>query len=115
LEEKIAEQFRKRGLGDGEYEKTKLSYTVPASNHTYKPDFKLRDGLFVETKGFFEPKDRKKHLDVRASNPKIEIRFVFSRSANPIRKGSKTTYAMWCEKHGFVYADKLIPEEWFNV
>ncbi len=31
----------------------------------------------------------------------------------PISKNSKTTYAIWCEKNGYKYADKEIPEEWF--
>ena len=32
---------------------------------------------------------------------------------NKINKKSKTTYGMWCEKNGFKYADKEIPDEWF--
>jgi len=44
----------------------------------------------------------------------FDIRFVFSSSKAKIRKGSKTSYADWCNKNGFLYADKLIPEEWFN-
>lgn len=114
LEDKIAEQFRSKGRGDGEYEQHKLRYTTPPTEHKYTPDFKLRDGVFLETKGYFTPEDRKKHLFIRESNPGIEVRFVFSRSAAPIRKGSKTTYADWCRKHGFLFADKLIPEEWFK-
>ena len=31
-----------------------------------------------------------------------------------IRKGSKTTYGMWCDKHKFLYADKDVPQDWIE-
>ena len=31
-----------------------------------------------------------------------------------IRKGSKTTYADFCEKHGIVWAEKEIPTDWLK-
>jgi hypothetical protein len=46
--------------------------------------------------------------------PLLDIRFVFSRSASPIRKGSKTTYAAWCDKLGIPFADKLVPQAWID-
>ena len=49
---------------------------------------------------------------VKEQHPKVDIRFVFSNSKNKISKISKTTYAMWCKKYGFKYADKHIPKEW---
>lgn len=39
---------------------------------------------------------------------------MFSRARTPIYKGSKTTYADWCEKNGFQWAEKLIPREWIE-
>ena len=48
----------------------------------------------------------------RLSNPDLDIRFVFSRSASPIRTGSPTTYADWCRTHGFLFADKMVPTAW---
>lgn len=51
---------------------------------------------------------------IRKQYPLYDIRFVFSDSKAKISKGSKTTYGDWCNKHGFLYADKLIPEEWLN-
>jgi hypothetical protein len=58
--------------------------------------------------------DRKKHLLIREQYPNLDIRFVFTNSKAKINKGSKTTYADWCDKNSFKYADKLIPKEWFN-
>lgn len=40
LETRIDEQLKAQGI-DGEYEQHEVSYTVPATHHTYKPDFKL--------------------------------------------------------------------------
>ena len=112
LEETISQQIESQGI-KVEYETEKLPYIIPASNHTYSPDFKLPNGIRVETKGRFVAADRKKHLLVKAQNPNLDIRFVFSNSKNKITKNSKTTYADWCEKNGYKYADKVIPEDWF--
>jgi hypothetical protein len=90
-----------------------VAYIIPASEHTYNPDFKLPNGIIIETKGRFVIADRKKHLLVKQQHPELDIRFVFTNSKNKINKKSKTTYADWCEKNGFKYADKEIPEEWF--
>lgn len=80
----------------------------------YTPDFLLPNGIIVETKGRFTPQDRKKHLCIKEQHPNLDIRFVFSNSKAKIRKGSKTSYAMWCEKHKFLYADKDVPAEWIK-
>lgn len=112
LEETISSQINGRGI-DVKYESEKIPYTIPASNHTYNPDFKLPNGIFVETKGRFVAADRKKHLLVKSQNPELDIRFVFSNSKNKITKSSKTSYGDWCDKNGFKYADKIIPEDWF--
>ena len=112
LEETISQQIESKGI-KVEYETEKVPYIIPASNHTYSPDFKLPNGIRVETKGRFVAADRKKHLLVKAQNPNLDIRFVFSNSKNKITKNSKTTYADWCEKNGYKYSDKVIPEDWF--
>ena len=62
----------------------------------------------------FRSEDRRKMRLVKEQNPELDIRFVFTRSSSKINKGSKTTYADWCSRYGFKYADKLIPEEWLN-
>ena len=113
LEERIAEQLDQLGV-EYTYEKVKLKYIRPASEHIYTPDFVLANGIIVETKGRFLLADRMKHLMVKKHNPELDIRFVFSNSNARISKASKTTYAMWCRKHGYKFADKTIPEEWVH-
>jgi hypothetical protein len=113
LEERVAEQLDQLGV-EYTYEKVKLKYIRPASEHIYTPDFVLANGIIVETKGRFLLADRMKHLMVKKHNPDLDIRFVFSNSNARISKASKTTYAMWCRKHGYQFADKTIPQEWLN-
>lgn len=96
------------------YEEFKVGYTKPASSHKYTPDFVLPNGIIVETKGLWDVDDRKKHELIRKQHPKLDIRFVFSRSASPIRKGSKTTYADVCTKMGITFADKVVPQAWID-
>jgi hypothetical protein len=112
LEETISNQIASKGI-EVQYESEKVAYIIPASEHNYHPDFKLPNGIRIETKGRFVIADRKKHLLVKEQNPNLDIRFVFSNSKNKINKRSKTTYADWCDKNGFKYADKVIPDEWF--
>lgn len=111
LEEEIAKYLKKKKV-KCIYESLKIKYTIPESEHTYTPDFPLPNDIIVEAKGIFDAADRKKHLLIRAQHPDLDIRFVFSRSASRISKRSKTTYADWCNAHGFLYADKTIPAEW---
>ena len=113
LEEDIDKTLQENQI-DGEYEQHTINYIIPESKHTYTPDFRLPSGIFVETKGRFVIEDRKKHLLIKAQHPELDIRFVFQNSRGKIRKGSKTTYADWCDKHGFIYADKTIPTDWLK-
>jgi hypothetical protein len=113
LEERIAEQLDKAGV-DYTYEQVKLNYIKPASKHVYTPDFVLANGIIVETKGRFLLADRQKHILVKRHNPTLDIRFVFSNSKARISKASRTTYADWCNKNGFKFADKEIPQEWMD-
>ena len=94
-----------------EYECTKLNYFIEAN---YIPDFKVR-GIYLEAKGFFKPSDRRKMLAVKRQHPELDIRFVFQAPYNKINKKSKTTYAMWAEKHGFPWcAYYAIPLNWLK-
>ncbi len=81
---------------------------------TYTPDFMLDNGIIVETKGIFDSEDRRKHLEVRKQHPELDIRFVFSNSMAKLYKGSKTRYCNWCDKNGFIWAHRVIPEEWLK-
>jgi len=116
LEQTVADQIKKHGLRV-KYEDpaSRIKFTQPAIDRTYTPDFVLPNGIVVETKGRFTLEDRKKHLWIKEQcGDQYDIRFVFSNSRAKIRKGSKTSYADWCDKNGFLYADKLIPEKWFK-
>lgn len=97
-----------------EYETLKLKYLEPAQERTYTPDFKLPNGIIIETKGRFTTADRKKHLLIQQQHPELDIRFVFSNPSSSIYKGSPTTNAMWAEKHGFKWAARVIPKEWLK-
>lgn len=113
LEMKIDESLKNQGI-DGEYEQHIIQYTKPETHHKYHPDFKLPNGIFIETKGRFLTDDRKKHLLIKAQHPELDIRFLFQNSKTKISKASKTTYADWCIKHGFQFADKEIPSDWLK-
>jgi hypothetical protein len=113
LEQKIAESLDKAGVSY-KYEDQVIEYLKPAKIAKYTPDFVLENGIIIEVKGRFLTADRQKHLLVRKQRPELDIRFVFSRSKERISKKSRTTYAMWCEKHGFLYADETIPLEWLQ-
>ena len=113
LEEDIDNVLKQVGV-DGEYEKHKINYTKPETKHTYTPDFRLPNGVFIETKGRFVLADRKKHILIKQQHPDLDIRFVFQNAKNKIRKGSKTTYGDWCTKHGFLSSEKVIPSEWLD-
>jgi hypothetical protein len=80
----------------------------------YAPDFVLENGIIIEAKGEFKSVDRKKHLLIKEQHPDQDIRFIFSNPQQRISKRSSTTYAMWCEKYGFLYA-KTLPAEWLRV
>lgn len=111
LEYEVAKQLDGEGIAF-EYEHRKIPYQRKPS--TYLVDFELPNGILVETKGRFTSVDRAKHLLIKQQHPEYDIRFVFSRSSSKLYKGSTTTYATWCEKHGFKYADKEVPKEWLN-
>jgi hypothetical protein len=113
LEERIAQELTELGVGYT-YEEEVIEYLKPARVSKYTPDFVLENGIIIETKGRFLTADRQKHLLVKKQHPDKDIRFVFSRSKTKISKQSKTTYADWCEKNGFLYADLTIPEQWLK-
>ena len=109
LEEKVADLLE--GLGVSyEYEPEKLSYTI---EHNYTPDFVLPNYIYLDTKGYWDPADRRKVLAVKRDNPDVDLRMVFQSPFNTISKKSKTTYAQWCEKHDIPWTSfHNIPLDW---
>ena len=109
LEEKVSDLLCELGI-DYEYESTKVPYQI---QHNYTPDFLLPNGVFLETKGYWDSADRRKMKAVKEQDPYLDIRMVFQSPYNRITKKSKTTYAKWCEKHDIPWTSwHDIPLEW---
>ena len=113
FEHKVSDQLKENKIDFG-YETTVIDYIKPETKHTYTIDFTLPNGILVETKGRWVIEDRKKHLLIKKQHPELDIRIVFMSGKTKIRKGSKTTYGMFCDKHGILWAEKTIPESWFS-
>ena len=112
FEAQFARMLNKNNI-EFKYESEKIPFQPDI--RTYNPDFYLPEhSFFIETKGRLTQDDRKKHLLVKEQNPDYDVRFFFINSAKKIYKGSKTTYAMWCDKHGFQWAETELPKEWLN-
>ena len=114
LEEEIAKQLTDLGVSY-DYETLTILYKKPEQQSRYTPDFTLPNGIIIEGKGQFVTSDRKKHKLIKKEfGNKYDIRFVFSNSKQKIGKKSKTTYADWCIRYGFKFADKEIPQSWIE-
>ena len=101
-----------------EYETESFTYVV-AETRTYTPDFKISRGFkgppfYIEYKGILDLQTRKKMLRVRDQHPELDIRFVFQKPNNKIRKNSPTTYGKWASDNGFKWADNKLPKEWLK-
>jgi len=112
LEQTVAAQITKENHAL-RYETTKIQW-VDFSIRSYTPDFILDNGIILEVKGFWATADRRKHTEIRKQHDTLDIRLVFENSKRKIRKGSKTTYAAWCEKRDILYCDRVIPITWLQ-
>jgi hypothetical protein len=97
-----------------EYETLKIKYIIPSSEHSYTPDIILPNGIILEVKGRLVKADRDKHLLIKQQHPELDIRFLFQNANNKIRKGSKTTYAQWCDKNDILWCEKIVPDAWIK-
>ena len=116
LEETISKVLEEQGI-DVLYETDKVYYQIPERQSRYTPDFKLQKAngfWYLETKGIWAVQDRAKHILIKKQHPNIDIRFLFSNARAKLYKGSKTTYADYCEKNGFRYAHKHMPQDWLD-
>lgn len=86
-------------LTGAEYETVGLVYRLPPA--VYTPDFQLPNGILLEAKGFFKAADRTKMKLVRAQHPHVDLRVVLQTPYKTLSPASMTTYAGWCEQHGF--------------
>ena len=107
------ESFEKQANGKGEYTNRGQKKILGIK---YTPDFILRksDGskMYIETKGLWTVKDRFKARLVHEEHDPLDLRYVFSNQNARLYKGSPTSYAMYCQRLGWKYAHKVIPEEW---
>lgn len=81
------------------YEQDKIKYVIPASNHTYTPDFTVTNNVYIETKGLWTGVDRKKAVLLKQQHPEVTILYVLQRNQG-LSKKSKTTYLDWAAKNG---------------
>lgn len=117
LEDKFAEYLRSQNI-HYDYESVSVKYKI-SKTKIYKPDFPLQckykdKVILIETKGWFDAKDRQKILYVLESNPGIDLRLVFERD-NKLNKKSNTRYSDWAKKNGIKYHVGIgLPEEWIK-
>ena len=70
--------------------------------------------MYIETKGRFLGSDRSKHLLIKEQHPELDIRFVFTNPDQKLYKGAKSRYYQWCDTNDFMWAHRVIPEEWLK-
>lgn len=88
-----------------------ISYVMKGS---YLPDFVLSNGIIIEAKGYLDAAACKKMKAVKASNPHLDIRFVFQNANGKRNRRAKLRNWEWAEKHGFPWAEGTIPLAWFK-
>lgn len=117
LEDSVNESLQSTGLSYG-YETEVITYVQPAVSRKYTPDFvmtkKAGGTMYLETKGRWVKTDRQKFDWIFDQYPDIDIRFVFQNPNAKLYKGSKTTYAQYCDKKGWKWAKKDVPQEWLD-
>lgn len=94
-----------------QFEPYYIPYVLKGS---YLPDFVLPNGVIVEAKGYLDAATCKKMKAVKASNPELDIRFVFQHANGKRNKRSKIKNWEWAERHGFPWAEGTIPLEWWR-
>jgi len=112
LENRFQEACKLRGW-ELPYEISKIKYVIPASNHTYTPDFTVTSNVFIETKGLWTGADRKKAVLIKDQHPDIIILYVLQRNQK-ISKKSATTYLDWAAKNGLDACIFANTEHWTN-
>lgn len=105
----VANNLEQRNITFG-YESMLIRYVLECR---YTPDFILPNGIIIETKGRLLQKDARKHRAIKKQHPELDIRFVFT-DINKRVENSKFTNYQWCQKYGFEYAERVIPQEWIE-
>lgn len=102
FEQALFNQLKKAKVKFG-YEPEKIPYTIDA---VYHPDFVLDGRIYIESKGWFRPEDKRKLSNVKRCHPTLDLRIVFqSATESNIR---------WAERRDIPWAEKTIPKEWIT-
>jgi hypothetical protein len=101
----------KRSRKTLQYEPYFIPYVIKGSYH---PDFVLSNGIIVEAKGYLDAAACRKMLAVKASNPHLDIRFIFQNANGKRNKRAKLKNWQWAEKHSFPWAEGTIPLSWYK-
>jgi Autographiviridae endonuclease I len=105
FEKRINLQLKRSKLSF-KYEGEKIPYVL--AGH-YIPDFVLQTStgtLYIETKGYLRPEDKRKMCAVKKQHPELDIRIVFY--------AKRVKQITWAEKAGFKWAIEKIPKEWLE-
>jgi len=99
---------------DARYEADTFEYLVEETRK-YTPDWTVykKNGrvVYLEYKGVLDGTTRKKMKLMKKQHPKLDIRLIFQKAGNKIYRGSKTTYGMWADQHGFKWEDNAMPKD----
>jgi hypothetical protein len=95
-----------------EYEQERIPYVIKG---TYIPDYRIKGtDIFLEAKGRLDAATCRKMIAVKASNPKLDIRFIFYDANKKLNKRSKMRHWEWAEKHGYPWCQGRVPLEWLK-
>ena len=115
LEERVQLNLNARGVAY-EYEPCKLPYVV---ERNYIPDLKINE-MYIEVKGYFRQDAQRKMRSMKEQHPELDIRFLFQRANSTVqgakkrKDGTKMTCSERADRHGFIWAEEIIPEEWIK-
>jgi len=111
LKKKLRNRFETKI--DKQIKRSKLIYAYEGERWPYVlachyiPDFDIitpNGHLYIETKGYLRPEDKRKLAAVKRQHPDKDIRIVFySRNKSYIR---------WAERNGYRFSIGSIPKEW---
>jgi hypothetical protein len=126
FETRVGIDLEERGV-DFEYERESYKYKAKPYNakcedcgskkvfetRSYTPDFFLPNGIIIEAKGRWMPKERKILKALKESNPELDIRMLFMRD-NWLTTKHVQRYSDWCDKNGIGYAVGRVPQGWVD-
>ena len=105
FEESVYKKLRRSKVAF-EYEAERVKYTIAS---VYVPDFVIiredNTKLYIETKGYLRPEDKRKLVAVKKCNPEIDLRILF--------QVHNLKYIRWAERNKIPWAVGKIPKEWF--